>query len=131
MSEQAPPQQSVYDALGGERGVRALVDHFYDEMDRDPTVKVLRDMHPSDLSDSRDKLFWFMSGWLGGPPLYVERKGHPRLRARHFPFAVDGSARDQWMKCMRVALAESGLEAPLRERLDDALFKLADHMVNR
>jgi hemoglobin len=131
MSEQAPPQQTVYDALGGEAGVRALVDRFYDEMDRDPAVKVLRDMHPPDLAESRDKLFWFMSGWLGGPPLYIERKGHPRLRARHFPFAVDASARDQWMKCMRVALAESSLEAPLRERLDDALFKLADHMINR
>jgi hemoglobin len=131
MSEQAPPQQTVYDALGGERGVRALVDRFYDEMDRDPDVKVLRDMHPENLVMSREHFFWFMSGWLGGPPLYIERKGHPRLRARHFPFAVDASARDQWMKCMRVALAESGLESPLRERLDDALFKLADHMINR
>jgi hemoglobin len=72
-----------------------------------------------------------MSGWLGGPPLYIERKGHPRLRARHMPFPVDGSARDQWMKCMRTALADTTLEAPLREKLDDALFKLADHMINR
>lgn len=130
MSDDAPAQ-TVYDALGGEIGVRSLVDRFYDEMDRDPAVKPLRDMHPPDLKDSRDTLFWFMSGWLGGPPLYVERKGHPRLRARHMPFAVDSAARDQWMKCMRVALADSGLEAPLREKLDDALFKLADHMINR
>lgn len=125
------PTPTIYDALGGEAGVRALVDRFYDEMDRDPAVKTLRVMHPPDLAESRDKLFWFMSGWLGGPPLYIERKGPPRLRARHMPFAVDGAARDHWMKCMRVALADSGLEAPLREKLDDALFKLADHMVNR
>lgn len=127
----AAPAQTVYDALGGEAGVRSLVDRFYDEMDRLPAVKPLRDMHPPDLKDSRDKLFWFMSGWLGGPPLYVERKGHPRLRARHMPFAVDSAARDQWMTCMRLALADCGLEAPLREKLDDALFKLADHMINR
>ncbi len=123
--------QTVYEAIGGESGVRALVDRFYDQMDRDPSMRILRDLHPADLVESREKLWWFLSGWLGGPPLYMQRKGHPRLRARHLPFAIDGVARDQWMACMRAALAEASLEAPLRERLDDALFKLADHMVNR
>ena len=123
--------QTVYEAIGGESGVRALVDRFYDQMDREPSVRALRDLHPADLAESREKLWWFLSGWLGGPPLYLQRKGHPRLRARHLPFAIDAVARDQWMACMRIALAETSLDAPLRERLDDALFKLADHMVNR
>lgn len=123
--------QTVYEAIGGEVGVRALVDRFYDQMDREPSVRALRDLHPADLAESREKLWWFLSGWLGGPPLYLQRKGHPRLRARHLPFAIDAVARDQWMACMRIALAEASLEAPLRERLDDALFKLADHMMNQ
>ncbi len=123
--------QTVYEAIGGEVGVRALVDRFYDQMDREPSVRALRDLHPADLAESREKLWWFLSGWLGGPPLYLQRKGHPRLRARHLPFAIDAVARDQWMACMRIALAETSLDAPLRERLDDALFKLADHMMNQ
>ncbi len=122
---------SVYVELGGEAGVRALVDAFYDEMDRDPTVAPLRAMHPADLSESREKLFWFLSGWLGGPPLYIERKGHPRLRARHLPFAIDANAAAQWMRCMRVALSSSSLSAGTRERLDAALAQLADHMRNQ
>lgn len=124
-----PP--TVYDALGGEPAVRRLVDRFYDEMDQDPEVKVLRDMHPPDLASSREKLFLFLTGWLGGPPLYVQKHGHPMLRRRHFPFAVDVAARDQWMRCMRVALAEVVEDAALRERLDGALAGLADHMRNR
>jgi hemoglobin len=124
---------TVYEQLGGEQAVRRLVDRFYDEMDARPDVKPLRDQHPEDLADSRDKLFWFLSGWLGGPPLYVQKKGHPRLRARHLPFVVDTAMRDQWMACMRVALAEVGatLPAETREKLDAALFQLADHMINR
>lgn len=133
MTEGAPSTTTVYDQLGGEQAVRRLVDRFYDEMDARAEVKPLRDQHPDDLADSRDKLFWFMSGWLGGPPLYMQKKGHPRLRARHMPFVVDGSMRDQWMLCMRVALADVGavLSAETREKLDAALFQLADHMINR
>jgi hemoglobin len=124
---------TVYEQLGGEHVVRRLVDRFYDEMDARPEVKPLRAQHPDDLADSRDKLFWFMSGWLGGPPLYVQKKGHPRLRARHLPFVVDEAMRDQWMLCMRAALADVGaaLPAETREKLDAALFQLADHMINR
>jgi hemoglobin len=123
----------VYELLGGELAVRRLVDRFYDEMDARPDVKPLRDLHPEDLADSRDKLFWFMSGWLGGPPLYMQKKGHPRLRARHLPFVIDAAMRDQWMLCMRMALADVGAVLPheTREKLDAALFQLADHMINR
>lgn len=129
-TDDAVVEKSPYETLGGDSAVRALVDRFYDEMDRDPEVAALRAMHATDLSASRDKLYWFMSGWLGGPPMYVERKGHPRLRARHLPFAIDASAAAQWMRCMRVALGESGLQSPMRERLDDALDRLATHMIN-
>jgi hemoglobin len=131
MSEPTPAATSIYDTLGGEAGVRGLVDRFYDEMARNPAVQPLRAMHPPELGESRDKLFWFLSGWLGGPPLYVEKKGHPRLRARHMPFAVDSSARDQWMSCMRVALSTASLPRDIHEKLDTALFQLADHMINR
>ena len=127
------PSTTVYEQLGGEQAVRRLVDRFYDRMDTEPGVRPLRDQHPPDLADSRDKLFWFMSGWLGGPPLYVQRKGHPRLRARHMPFVVDTAMRDQWMLCMRRALADVAIALPneTREKLDAALFQLADHMINR
>lgn len=124
------PLEKPYDRLG-EDGVRRLVDRFYDLMDEKPEAATVRAMHPKDLKGSRTKLFWFMSGWLGGPPLYVERKGHPRLRMRHFPFAVDQAARDAWMLCMREAMAEVIEDDDLRQFLDRQLDKLATHMVNR
>ena len=127
--------QSLYDEIGGEVGLRAVVDRFYDLMDSLPEAAGIRKMHATDLHGSRDKLFWFLSGWLGGPPLFVERRGHPRLRARHLPFAIDASARDQWMLCMRQALSSVpqavALSSLSRERLDNALFTLADHMQNQ
>ena len=122
---------SLYEELGGEVGVRALVDHFYDEMDTLKEAGVIRAMHATELDGSRDKLFWFLSGWLGGPELFLENRGPPRLRARHLPFAIDESARDQWMLCMRRALAKTTISNESRERLDTALWKLADHMRNQ
>lgn len=119
-----------YDHLG-EDGVRRLVDRFYDLMDTLPEAAEVRAMHPRDLRGSREKLFWFLSGWLGGPPLYVERKGHPRLRMRHLPFAVDDAARDQWMLCMNRALDEVVAEPDLRAFLARQLGRVADHMRNR
>lgn len=126
-SETATP----YVTIGGEDAVRRLVDRFYDVMDTLPEVAEVRAMHPKDLRGSRLKLFWFLSGWLGGPQLYVERYGHPRLRRRHFPFAIDESARDQWMRCMRQALEEVVTDAELRASLETAFYRLADHMRNQ
>ena len=100
-------------------------------MDALPEAAEVRAMHPRDLRGSREKLFWFLSGWLGGPPLYVEKKGHPRLRARHLPFAIDDAARDQWMLCMRQALAEVVEDAELSAYLERQLGRVADHMRNR
>ncbi len=123
---------SPYQRLGGEAGVRKLVDRFYDLMDSLPQAAAIRAMHPQDLSSSRDKLFMFLSGWLGGPQLYMEEYGHPRLRSRHLPFAVDEAARDAWMLCMKKAFDEMEIDDPLlKQQLLHSLFKTADFMRNQ
>ncbi len=122
---------TIYDKLGGEEGLRALVDRFYDLMDSLPEAAAIRHMHPDDLRESRDKLFEFLSGWTGGPQLYIQRRGHPRLRARHMPFPVDESARDQWMLCMDRALEESVADPMLRSQLSGALGRVANFMRNQ
>ncbi len=119
-----------YDRLGGEPAVRALVDRFYDLMSELPEAKTILALHPSDLKSSREKLFMFMSGWLGGPQLYMQAYGHPRLRMRHMPFRIDAAARDAWMRCMSQALDEATEDVQLREQLHGALARLADHMRN-
>ncbi|GGY26064.1 group II truncated hemoglobin [Paludibacterium paludis] len=124
-------EMTPYELLGGEGVVRWLTDRFYDIMDSDPEVRTLRDMHPADLSGSRQKLFMFLSGWLGGPQLFVEAFGHPRLRMRHMPFAVDSAARDQWMRCMRQAVGELIVEDWLKDKLVESFYNTADFMRNR
>ncbi|KIA79238.1 group II truncated hemoglobin [Chromobacterium amazonense] len=124
-------EMTPYQLLGGEGVVRWLADRFYDIMDSEPAAKPLRDMHPADLSGSRQKLFMFLSGWLGGPSLYMEAFGHPRLRMRHMPFAVDEAARDQWMLCMRQAVSELVVEDGLKDKLLEAFYNTADFMRNR
>ena len=130
-SAEPPAGPTPYERLGGEPGLRALVDRFYDLMDLEPAYATLRALHPPELDGSRDKLFWFLSGWLGGPSLYIERFGHPRLRARHLPYAIGVTERDQWMACMRQAMDEEGVEPGLAVRLAEALFGTADWMRNR
>jgi hemoglobin len=127
MTEQPTP----YELIGGEERVRELVDRFYDYMDGLEEVKEIRSLHARSLRVSRDKLFLFLSGWLGGPALYVQKYGHPRLRARHLPFSIGIRERDQWMLCMRRALDDMGLDKTLRDRLDQAFLSTADHMRNR
>ena len=100
-------------------------------MELDAQFAGLRAMHPNTLDGSRDKLFWFLCGWLGGPSLYVERLGHPRLRARHLPFAIGTVERDQWLACMAQAMADQGLDEPLRQSLSQAFAGTADWMRNR
>jgi hemoglobin len=116
--------------MGGALGVRNLVTRFYDLMSELPEAREVLQMHPENLASSREKLFMFLSGWLGGPQLYMERFGHPRLRARHLPFQIDSAASDAWMRCMRQALDESCQDALLKEQLRGAFQKLADHMRN-
>jgi hemoglobin len=123
--------QTPYDVVGGDAGVRRLVDRFYDLMDELPEAYGIRKLHPEDLSGSRDKLYWFLSGWLGGPAHYESRFGHPRLRARHLPFTIGEAERDQWLMCMRQAVDEQIHEGPFRDKLWEAIAGLADHMRNQ
>jgi hemoglobin len=120
-----------YDRLGGEERLRQLVNRFYDLMDQLPEARQIRHLHAPDLSEARDKLFMFLSGWLGGPQLYIQKYGHPRLRQRHLPFPIGEAERDQWMMCMTRAMTEVGVEPDLREELTQAFFKTADFMRNK
>ena len=126
------PESTPYARLGGEEAVRNLVNRFYDLMDSEAQWQTpLRDIHAKDLSESREKLFLFLSGWLGGPDLYVQQFGHPRLRARHASVPVDDQARDQWMACMLQAMHEVGIEPELYGHLQGAFQRTADFMRNR
>jgi hemoglobin len=124
-------EPTLYEMLGGEAGLRSLVDRFYDVMDSSPEAARIRSFHAQSLNQSREKLFLFLSGWSGGPPLYVERFGHPRLRMRHMPFAIGTVERDQWLWCMNKALDESGLDARLVEFLKVRFAEVADAMRNQ
>jgi hemoglobin len=128
-AEAAAP--SAFDLLGGEPRVRALVDRFYDLMAMDERFAGIRALHPPMLDASRDKLFWFLCGWLGGPGHYVERFGHPRLRARHLPFPIASAERDQWLLCMAEAMADLEVPQPLFDRLLESFAGTADWMRNR
>lgn len=122
---------SHYDRIGGEVAVRQLVRRFYEIMDELPETYGIRKMHAESLSGAEDKLFKFLSGWLGGPQLFVQEFGQPFLRRRHFPFAIGAAERDQWLLCMRQALEEVATAPELRDELFDAFSKLADHMRNQ
>jgi hemoglobin len=126
-----PPFDSPFEWIGGEHRVKVLVERFYDLMDIEPGYTELRAAHGSTLQDARDKLFWFLSGWLGGPEHYTERFGHPRLRMRHMPFSIGALERDQWLACMNQAMQETQIDPVLRERLNGSFFKTADWMRNR
>ena len=124
-------EQTPYQLIGGEAGVRELVDRFYNQMESDDSARGVRDMHAKSLRASREKLFLFLSGWMGGPDLYVQKYGHPMLRRRHLPFSIGQAERDQWMRCMRKALAEMPISDDLRGKLEQAFLATADHMRNR
>lgn len=120
-----------YDVIGGEQAIHSLVDRFYFYMDILPEAKGIRDMHQPSLVSAKDKLFKFLSGWLGGPNLFIEEFGHPMLRARHFPFKIGESERDQWMLCMNKALDEMSMDPRLKTNIRNALQQLATHMINQ
>jgi hemoglobin len=130
MSETAKTA-TPYELLGGDASLRALIDRFYELMDTVPEFHGIRKLHPQDLTGSREKLYMFLSGWLGGPGLYVEKYGHPMLRARHLPFAIGIAERDAWLSCMMQAMSDAGVEETLRESLLRAFFGTADWMRNR
>jgi hemoglobin len=122
---------SLYELVGGETGLRALVKRFYDLIDSAPEAAQIRALHPKSLKQSREKFFMFLSGWTGGPQLYVEKYGHPRLWMRHMPFAISSVERDQWIWCMHKALDESQLDPRAVEYLKKHLAESADFLQNR
>lgn len=122
---------SLYALVGGDQKLRDLVDRFYDLMDLEPDFAALRAMHPPNLESSRDKLYHFLSGWTGGPDLYTPRYGNAFLRARHLPFAIGTSARDQWLTCMVLAMQECEISEEKQDILLEAFFRTADWMRNK
>lgn len=119
-----------YEQLGGEAALRRLVHRFYALMDELPEAHTVRMIHPESLAGSEESLFEFLSGWFGGPSLYIAKKGHPRLRMRHAPYAVGTVVRDEWMLCMTQALTEQVHDVDFRARLVDTFGQMADHMIN-
>lgn len=126
MSDPSPP----YDRLGGAAGVDRLVTRFYELMSTLPEASTIRAMHPEQIDGSREKLREFLSGWLGGPPLYMEKRGHPRLRMRHMPYVIDDAARDAWLLCMQRALDECVPDELLKLQLSGAFRHMASHLRN-
>jgi len=122
---------SMFERIGGSATIDRLVDRFYDRMDTLPEAQVIRAMHAADLGLIRDVLKRYLTEWTGGPRLYSVEKGHPRLRQRHFGFAIGDAERDAWMLCMRGALEEAVTDSAARRDLDQALSGLANWMRNR
>ncbi|HSM98250.1 MAG TPA: group II truncated hemoglobin [Gallionella sp.] len=127
----SPSPLTHFERIGGADKVRALVQRFYQLMDELPEAYGIRKLHAAELQGATDKLYKFLTGWMGGPPLYVDQYGHPMLRARHLPFSIGDAERDQWLMCMDQALSEVVEDAALRRELSAAFAKVADHMRNR
>lgn len=125
------PVLTPYQRIGGDTVIRKLVDRFYELMDELPETYAARKIHPADLTESGNKLFDYLSGWLGGPQRYVEKHGHPMLRRRHLPYAIGPDERDQWLLCMQMALAETVTDEALRTALFAQFVQLGEHMRNR
>ena len=125
------PELTPYDLIGREAGTRHLANTFYDIMETAPEAKELLAIHPQPMESIRQRFFEYLSGWLGGPPLFEKQYGHPRLRARHLPYKVTPEMRDQWMFCMNRALDTTVDNKQLREGLRQSLQQLATHMINR
>ena len=130
LDDTAVATDSVCSRLGGAPAIRALVDRFYALMDELPEAYTVRRLHPASLAGSADSLFKYLSGWFGGPPLYIRERGHPRLRMRHAPYAIGAVEHDEWLLCMRQALAEQVSDPALHEAVERAFTRMADHMVN-
>lgn len=124
-------RKSIYESIGGIDKVDELVDRFYDLMAIEPIFSDLRTMHPQDLSGSREKLKFFLTGWMGGPDIYSPKYGHPMLRARHLPFKIGIKERNQWLACMYRALEECGIEGNVASQLEESFFNTADWMRNQ
>lgn len=119
-------EHTMYELLGSEAGIRRIVHAFYDHMEADADLAPIRAMHAADLGPMRQGLFEFISGWIGGPPLFIQRKGSPCLTEAHAPYAIDRSARDQWLACMERAMADAEVPSRYREALTPGFEGIAD-----
>lgn len=122
---------SPYQAIGGENTVKQLTNRFYDIMEHDPLAAELLAIHPQPLDGIRHVFFLYLCMWLGGPNQYEQERGHPRLRARHLPFAVTPTLKAQWMYCMRKAMYECVSDMGVADQLLKSLDQLAEHMINQ
>lgn len=129
--EEKPAFATPFEWIGGEERVKALIERFYDLMDLEPDFARLREVHPPSLDNSRERTFWFICGWLGGPQYYTEKFGHPRLRARHMHVPIGIQERDEWLACMDRAMGETGVPEDLRAKLRTSFFQTADWMRNQ
>lgn len=120
--------RSVYDLIGGEEPLRAMVDAFYAKVESDA---LLRPMYPADLTESNRRLFLFLVQFFGGPTRYSQERGHPRLRLRHFPFPIDQRARDHWLRHMLEAIDEAGIAEPARSRMREYFERSSAFLINR
>ena len=120
-------QVTVFEAVGGTPFFTALVDRFYDRVETDD---LLRPMYPNDLAGAKDRLALFLAQYWGGPTTYSDERGHPRLRMRHNPFAVDTAARDAWLRAMIGALEEAPPAEPIRSAMIEYFVRSADFMRN-
>lgn len=127
--------ETLYNAIGGDSTVRALTHRFYQLMDILPEAARCRAIHPADLSGSEEKFYEYLTGWLGGPPLYTDKRGHPRLRSRHFGAAIGAAIgaeeRDEWLLCFTQALEETVQHPQLRSIILEPVTRLAHHMQNK
>jgi hemoglobin len=126
-------QHTPFDHLGGEAAVRALVERFYDAMDElEPALAALHPLEDGKVSrTARDRFGLFLIGWLGGSQEYMRLHGHPRLRMRHGHVPVTLAMRDAWLRCMRQALNDPSIDAPLRAYLDEKLGEVASFLRNQ
>lgn len=127
MSELKTP----YERIGGDEAVLRLCHVFYQIMSETAQTQTIRALHPDEIQTSEKKLYMFLSGWLGGPSLYTDAYGHPRLRGRHMPFSIGEEERDQWLFCMAQALKQMDLDSLFAEQLMGSFVKTADFMRNR
>lgn len=122
---------TLYDAIGGDETVKALAKRFYELMDRLPEAKACRDIHPPSLEGSEAKFYDYLTGYLGGPPVYVEKYGHPMLRRRHFVAPIGPDERDGWILCFKQAMEDTIENPKLREIIWPPIERLAYHMQNQ
>lgn len=123
--------QTPYEMIGGEAMVRRIVDRFYQIMDECPEAADIRAMHAKDLGPISDRLFEFLSGWLGGPPLYFQRPGHKCIMSAHRPYAIGAPEREQWMMCIRRAMEDCGVDPKVRTLLDRPFMRMCEAFSNR